>query len=374
MNATSPPILSIWSGPPAPECCLASKSPVRKCSEKLQNALETRLKMNLLGRGSMIYRTVWKPHATPLGRQIYRLRASAVRTSDSEHYLGRSGWTTPRATDGTNGGPNQSGGALPADAAGIVSGIVSGWWTPMTQSTAGNSDFTRKTEAVCGRDIKGHGLTLSCWATPTTRDHKDTGDLEMYVFGSKTGRIRDDSTSTQAYLAGWPTPTKGNADGSQMAKGASATGRRPDGSKATVSLNQVSQLATHGETSIGYHAGTGKSGQLDPAHSRWLMGYPPAWDDCAVTAMPSTRKRRQNSSAPLMPLPATADTDGLAQSFRDMLSVVTMSPAQQITYTLCSAAGVDATRAALVRLPPKQTIDRAATRAAMRKAINDAES
>lgn len=28
-----------------------------------------------------------------------------------------SGWNTPRATDGSNGGPNQSGGALPADAA-----------------------------------------------------------------------------------------------------------------------------------------------------------------------------------------------------------------------------------------------------------------
>lgn len=42
---------------------------------------------------------------------------------------------------------------------------------------------------------------------------------------------------------GWPTPTKGNADGSQMAKDASPTGRRPDGSKATVSLNAVEQLA-----------------------------------------------------------------------------------------------------------------------------------
>jgi hypothetical protein len=49
--------------------------------------------------------------------------------------------------------------------------------------------------------------------------------------------------SDLAQTAGWPTPTKGNADGSQMAKGASTTGRRPDGSKATVSLNQVAQTA-----------------------------------------------------------------------------------------------------------------------------------
>jgi len=43
--------------------------------------------------------------------------------------------------------------------------------------------------------------------------------------------------------SGWPTPTVGNATGSQAAKEASATGRRPDGSKATVSLNAVAKLA-----------------------------------------------------------------------------------------------------------------------------------
>jgi hypothetical protein len=38
------------------------------------------------------------------------------------------GWNTPRATDGSNGGPNQAGGALPADAA-----KVAGWATPSTR-------------------------------------------------------------------------------------------------------------------------------------------------------------------------------------------------------------------------------------------------
>lgn len=55
-------------------------------------------------------------------------------------------------------------------------------------------------------------------------------------------RARERRTSGSG-CGGWPTPTKGNADGSQMAKDASATGRRPDGSKATVSLNHVAILA-----------------------------------------------------------------------------------------------------------------------------------
>lgn len=42
---------------------------------------------------------------------------------------------------------------------------------------------------------------------------------------------------------GWPNPSVGNAQGSQMGKGASATGRRADGSKTTVSLNHVARMA-----------------------------------------------------------------------------------------------------------------------------------
>jgi len=62
----------------------------------------------------------------------------------------------------------------------------------------------------------------------------------------------------------------------------------------TDTLDVAAQLA-FGRTVIGSLAETENTGQLNPAHSRWLMGLPPEWDACAPTATPSSRKPRKRS-------------------------------------------------------------------------------
>jgi hypothetical protein len=64
-------------------------------SAALQRSLESRLRAELAGRGSILYRMTWRPWAMPSGRRLCRLVASALPISDS----GSSSWPTPMKAD-----------------------------------------------------------------------------------------------------------------------------------------------------------------------------------------------------------------------------------------------------------------------------------
>ena len=87
--------------------------------------------------------------------------------------------------------------------------------------------------------------------------------------------------------SGWATPAARDHKGATL-------DRWGDNSRP---LNEQVRWIIHGPLSNGSSAATAKPGQVNPAFSRWLMGYLTEWDACAATVTPSSRKLRRSSSA-----------------------------------------------------------------------------
>ena len=84
---------------------------------------------------------------------------------------------------------------------------------------------------------------LSGWPTPTTRDHKDGKECPNVPLNALLGRV--------AWLTANPQAARITADGTML---------------------------------TGCSAGMESGGQLNPAFSGWLMGFPEAWCHAALTA------------------------------------------------------------------------------------------
>jgi hypothetical protein len=124
------------------------------------------------------------------------------------------------------------------------------------------------------------------------------------VLGNRKPTDPQISLADQAFhLAAWPTPNAGTPQ-SLRGNGQDPERRKEQGHQVNLKdavryliHDTPARLTADGRLLTGSSAGMASGGQLNPAHSRWLMGLPPEWDACAPMATPSTRKRRKPSSA-----------------------------------------------------------------------------
>lgn len=247
-------------------------------SDILTESLGNRLRTLLDSAGSTVYAQTWRRKRTLSGLRFWEHTARERPTSDS----GCTGWPTPNTPSGgpnTRSTPTHTGGMDLEGAAHLV-----GWPSPCTPN-GGRSMAPEKMDAT-GRTADGrkhaasleHAAKFAGWATPTVRDHKDgASDLTNTPINGLLGR--------QVSLTGWGTPTCQDAQHYGISE--SEKSRDPKNLRIQV----------HGAISTGSPAPTEKRGSLNPAFSRWLMGFPPEWCDCAVTAMQSFRKLPRSLSA-----------------------------------------------------------------------------
>jgi len=89
------------------------------------------------------------------------------------------------------------------------------------------------------------GSPLGSWGTPTTSEAGGTPEAFLHRKEALGGRCGVSLTALnlQAVLAAWPTPTTPSG-GQTVPEGTTATGRRPNGTKATVTLGNVATLST----------------------------------------------------------------------------------------------------------------------------------
>ena len=269
-------MMNTWGEGPVLKVAKAISETRRAASNDLSLALGRQLQKNLEGRGSTLYKLAWSERVTPGGLRYFQQRASALPKSDIVCFGDLAGWPAPTKGNG-DGGQNEA-----------------------NTSTTGRRPDGSKATVSLNQVARAAG-----WAAPGARDWKDSPGMSTTGTNPDgTERTRLDQLPRQATLAGWPVPraTDGDKNVRTLEGALSEIERKgaPQDLAQAALICGPARLTASGELLTGSTAGMTSGGQLNPALSRWLMNYPPEWDDCAVTAMPSSRRKPQSSSKPTL--------------------------------------------------------------------------
>lgn len=256
----------------------------------LQEQVAQKLVMRSSTLASTLYNHKLKTRGTPGGSTVPAIKASVRRLSES-------GWPTPNSTlvlaKPNVVIPKKTAKDPQVGLADVTNIVTAGWPTPQAFDSTGGGQ---------PRPLRYKGTSASAstglekgWRSPSASDGEG-GVMEIRDGANARYKLRD-----EAHLAsGWPTPVANDDNKSPEAHLAmkQRMGERDGTGVSRTALNMAAARVSptdFGAMLTGSPSVTGKSARLNPALSRWLMGIPPSWDDCAPMEMPSTRKSRKPS-------------------------------------------------------------------------------
>lgn len=155
-----------------------------------------------------------------------------------------------------------------------------------TRVTPSGRRICQQRASVLRISASDSGSSRSGWRSPDANTRGgDYADPAKALARIRSGHQVNLADQVVAYAA-WQTPTAIDATGRPY--------QYDQGDRTRPRLSNAGQIC--GAPLIGYPAPTESTGQLNPAFSCWLQGYPHAVLNCAPSETPSSRRSQPSSS------------------------------------------------------------------------------